>query len=110
MTRKIRQEKRAISETEKWIRHFPDLQILDDQLFAKAQELLEANATRHTNHRHANGQLRGSSRASHDVHPRHLLSGLIECQCGRKLNVGGKNGSICSAVVMEWASAHARPR
>ena len=68
------------------------LQVIDDEIFAKAQELLAENAKNHTNHRFTNGQLHGSSRASHDAHPRHLLSGLIECQCGRKLNVGGAHG------------------
>ena len=92
MTRKIHQEKRSVAETEKWIRHFPDLQIIDDEIFAKAQELLEENAKRHTNHRHANGQLRGSSQGSQDVHPSHLLSGLMKSECGRNLNVGGANG------------------
>ncbi|MEX2309734.1 MAG: recombinase family protein [Pirellulales bacterium] len=92
ITRKVSHEKRPESETGKWLRHFPDLQVVDDEVFAKAKELLAENAKNHTNHRFTNGQLRGSSRASHDAHPRQLLSGLIESQCGRKLNVGGAYG------------------
>ena len=34
MTHKIRQEKRPAAETEQWLRHFPDLQIIDDETFA----------------------------------------------------------------------------
>ena len=92
MTRKVHQEKRSIAETEKWLRHFPDLQVIEDHIFAEAQEHLKENAEKHTNHRFANGQLNGSSPGSHEAYPRHLLSGLIECEFGRKLNVGGKNG------------------
>ena len=94
LTRKIRQEKRPATETEKWLRHFPELQIIDDEIFAKAQELLAENAERHTNHRQKMASFAGHRRASHDGHPRHLLAGLIVCQCGRKLHVGGPMGSI----------------
>jgi DNA invertase Pin-like site-specific DNA recombinase len=92
ITRKVRQEKRPESETEKWLRHFPELQVINDEVFATAQKRLADNAENHTNHRFKNGQLNGSSRASHDAHPRHLLSGLIECQCARKFSVGGAHG------------------
>jgi site-specific DNA recombinase len=99
----IHQEKRSIAETEKWLRHFPELQIIDDETFAKAQKLLEQNAEAHGKRRGDKGQLDGSSRASHNAHPRHMLSGLIECECcGRLFNVGGKNGKylFCRGYVM----------
>jgi hypothetical protein len=92
ITRKVRREKRPATETEKWLRHFPDFRVIDEEVFAQAQERLKNNVEQHTNHRHRNGQLHGSSRATHDNNPRHLLSGLMKCQCGRPLNVGGTNG------------------
>jgi len=102
MTREIKQEKRPVTETEKWLRHFPELQIIDDEIFAKAQELLKENAGRCGSHRNADGQLCGSSEASHGAHPRHLLSGLIVSQCGRTMNVGGPNGKylFCRSYAM----------
>lgn len=73
MNGKIRQQARPATETDKWLRHFPELQIIDDEIFTRAQKLLEENTEKCGSHRHADGQLRGSSRPSHDAHPRHLL-------------------------------------
>jgi DNA invertase Pin-like site-specific DNA recombinase len=93
MTGQMRQEKRPIAEAEQWLRHFPDLAVIDHEIFAKAQKRLRENAVAHGKHRRANGQLTGSSRESHDAHPRHPLSGLIKCgHCGRRFNVGGTKG------------------
>jgi len=92
ITHRIRQEKRATAESDKWLRHFPELQIIDDATFEQAQQRLKQSAVAHGKRRHDNGQLHGSSSASHEAQPRHLLSGLIKCGfCRRSFNVGGKH-------------------
>jgi DNA invertase Pin-like site-specific DNA recombinase len=109
----IRTEKRPFAETEEWTRHFPDLQIIDDETFSEAQKLLKANAESHKNQRAVNGRLIGSSRASHNAHPRHLLSGLIECgHCGRPFRVSGPNGKymVCSGHGMGVCSCQTQLR
>ena len=89
----IRQELRPATETEKWARHFPELRIIDDETFSKAQELLEKNAEAHGKRRGKKQRFTGSTPESAKANPRHLLSGLIECgYCGRRFHVGGKNG------------------
>lgn len=92
-TGKIRQEERPEEECEKWTRHFPNLQIIDDETFAKAQELLEENYEKYAANRRSDGTLHWKKRGSADCPPRHLLSGLIKCAaCGATFHVGGANG------------------
>ena len=91
MTDKIRQEKRSNEETEKWVRPFTHLRIIDDETFAEAQQLLAKSAELHARHRDSNRQLRGSTSQTPHCSPRHLLSGLIRCsECERSLVVVGK--------------------
>ena len=94
LTLQLRQEKRPAAEMrEEWLRHFPELQLIDDETFAKAQELLKENADAHAPRRRPNGKLHGSTPAASTAHPRHLLSGLIECgHCGGRMIVGGPHG------------------
>jgi DNA invertase Pin-like site-specific DNA recombinase len=93
MSRKVRQEKRSVAESDKWMRHFPDLQIIDDATFAEAQQYLQENAKAHGMSRDENGKLRGSTPEAHAAHPRHFLSGIVECgSCSRRFRVGGANG------------------
>lgn len=92
-TGEVRQVERSAAESEQWIRHFPELQFIDGEVFAKAQKLLQENAEAHAGVRQSNGQLHGSHSTSTKSHPRHLLSLLIYCgHCGRVLHVGGRNG------------------
>ena len=42
LTGKISQEERPAGETEKWLRHRPDLRIVDDETYYKAQQRLDA--------------------------------------------------------------------
>ena len=87
-TGKIRQEPRPEEECEKWTRHLPYLRIIEQEVFDKAQELLEENYERSAENRSSDGRLKGGA----STHPRHLLSGLIRCgQCGSKFHVGGTN-------------------
>jgi site-specific DNA recombinase len=100
MTGKIRQERRSPAETEKWRRQLPELRIIDDETFEKAQERLrqskEAMAACRKKAASKSGQsktqLAGSRSKSAETWPRHLLSGLVECgACGRNYHVSGAN-------------------
>ena len=90
LTGQVRQEDRAIEDQEKWERHFPHLQIIDDATFQQAQERSEKNAKTYAKNRNRDGTFfRG---ADANTHPRHLLSGTIECgECGATFYVGGTN-------------------
>ncbi len=91
LTGQVRQEERSQEECEKWIRNFPDLRIVEDNVFDEAQRLLDANFERHVETRCDNGTLAGSERGSSA--PRHLLSRLIRCgECDATFYVGGTNG------------------
>jgi site-specific DNA recombinase len=103
MTGKTHQEERPSEDTERWLRHFPELRLIDDETFSKAQQLLAQLRDAHAGNRDDQGWLLGSSERSSKSHPRHLLAGLIECQhCGRRLYVGGPNGKylICRGYAM----------
>jgi site-specific DNA recombinase len=103
MTGKTHQEERPPEDAEKWLRHFPELRIIDDETFSRAEQLLAELRDAHAGNRDDRGRLRGSSPRSSKAHPRHLLSGLIECaHCGRRLYVGGPNGKymVCRGYSM----------
>jgi site-specific DNA recombinase len=92
-TGKIRQEMRPDEECEQWTRELPDLRIIDDETFEKAQRILDDNYKKFAEHRRSDGTLTWSSRGSADCPPRHVLSGLIFCDsCGSKFHVGGTGG------------------
>ena len=93
LTGKIRQVDRDPSECEKWLRHFPHLQVIDDETFEEAQRFLKINQETCAGNRTEKGKFNGSSSDVNANHPRHLLSKLIQCGgCGRKMIVGGRNG------------------
>jgi len=89
----IRQEDRSAEEHQKWLRHFPHLQLIDAETFARAQQLLQENAEACAAHRGEKGTLQGSLAGAAARHPCHLLSGLIKCgHCGHTFYVGGAHG------------------
>ena len=89
----VRQEPRDEEEARRWTRHFPELRLIEDDVFEQAQQLLQENSDRYAGNRKANGQLNGSKPGSGDARPRNLLSGLLRCEkCGSTFHVGGANG------------------
>lgn len=60
-------------------RHFPELAIIDNDLFQKAQKRLKKSKELFQNTRKANGEFGGSTPRSNYANPRHLLQGLIVC-------------------------------
>lgn len=93
LTGKIRQQDRSSEECEKWLRHLPHLQLIDNQTFEEAHRLLRANDEATGAHRKSNGEFHGSKPGATGRHPRHLLSQLIVCgHCGRTFYVGGSGG------------------
>jgi hypothetical protein len=107
LTGKVKQKPRSEEECEKWTRHFPQLQIVDDDLFAEAQDLLDANYDRHVATRRTDGKFKGSL-AGPDGSPRHLLSGIVRCaNCGATYHVRGTNGKylFCSGYRKGTCSA-----
>jgi DNA invertase Pin-like site-specific DNA recombinase len=90
---KIRQEERSPEECEKWLRHLPHLQIIDNETFEQAQRLLKKNDDRSATGRRPDGKLSGSRRGSGAEYPRHMLAGLVQCgRCNSTFYVGGANG------------------
>ncbi len=84
------QEPRSEEETAKWLRHFPDLRIIDDETFFEAQRILDENNERVKGHRDKKGRLNGSAKGARRGH---LLSQLIKClECDSKFQVGGAHG------------------
>ena len=99
LTGRIKQVERDPEECEKWLRHFPHLQVIDDETFAEAERLLAENAKAYAANRKKNGELGGSSPGASHQQPRHLLSGLVQCgECRSTFHVGGSNGKylFCS--------------
>jgi site-specific DNA recombinase len=93
LTGKIHQKDRPPEECQKWLRHFPHLQLIDNETFEEAQRLLKENDDVYAASRKENGKLKGSQRGASAKHPRHLLSGLVKCgHCGRTFYVGGSGG------------------
>lgn len=92
-TSKLQQKWRPEHECEKWTRHFEYLRLISDEIWNKAQELLDNNAEQYAESRREDGTFNGSKAGAAAGHPRHLLSLLIECgDCAEKFYVGGKNG------------------
>ena len=84
------QEPRPEEESAKWLRQIPDLRIVEDDSYFKAQQLLNDNNERVNAHRDKKGRLHGSEKGARR---KHLLSGLIKCEeCGSTFYVGGPHG------------------
>jgi len=95
LTGQVSQEERPEEEWKQWTRKLPHLQIITDDMFAKAQEILAANRKKLENRRLPDGKLAGSKTGNSATHPRHLLSGLLRCageKCGATFRVSGTKG------------------
>ncbi len=94
----VSQEPRSDEECERWIRHFPHLQIIDDSTFESAQQRLRENEEALAEHRGNDGRLRGSSSGRSQTGASHLLQGIVKCgMCAANghdttLHVGGAGG------------------
>jgi DNA invertase Pin-like site-specific DNA recombinase len=85
------QEPRDEDEWKKWTRQFPELRIIDDDTFFKAQHLLDENNAKAAKRRDSDGTFRGPVNDS--ANPRHLLQNRIRCaECGAYFQVAGASG------------------
>ena len=94
----VRQEDRPLEEIAQWERQRPELRIIDDDTFFKAQALLDENDAACAAYRQNDGTLKGS-RGSDHRQPRHLLQGLIRCaSCGGRFHTNGlkKRYMVCA--------------
>ncbi len=113
LTGKIRQKDRPEAECEQWLRHLPDLRLVDDDTFEEAQRLLTSNQEAVVGNRSKTGKLNGSSGDASVCHPRHLLSKLIQCGgCDRNFIVGGSGGKylFCPGYAMGTCSCQTQLR
>jgi len=91
LTGDIAQEGRPPEEVAKWLRLRPDLRLIEDEQFLKAQGMLDQLEAKWALTRTNKGRLRGSTVDS--AHPRHLLQSLIKCaECGSTFQVSGAHG------------------
>lgn len=91
--KKKRQVLREVDEVREWTRNFPELRIISEQQFEAARLRLEQNHAKWEASRAKNGKLRGSSPGGSHAQPRHLLSGVLQCdKCGARLVTGGAGG------------------
>jgi site-specific DNA recombinase len=82
---------RPAEEIAKYLRHRPDLRIIDDETFTKAQGKLDENEAKFAATRREDGTLNGSQ--VDFAKPRHILQGLLRCRnCGKAFHVSGANG------------------
>jgi site-specific DNA recombinase len=99
MTGAVHQEARDEEECGRWMRAFPHLRIVSDDMFAQAQQLLQENYEKYAANRRDDGTLDWSRRGSSDCPPRHLLHQLIQCgACEAIFHVSGGNAKyqVCS--------------
>jgi DNA invertase Pin-like site-specific DNA recombinase len=100
LTGQVRQDERPIEEVAKWQRERPELRIIEDDLFFKAQALLDENERRWQASRTDSGRFRGPIR--NVAQPRHLLQQLIKCRsCGSTFQISGVRGMylVCAGYL-----------
>ncbi|MBL9084761.1 MAG: recombinase family protein [Planctomycetales bacterium] len=86
------QEDRPPEETEKYRRQMPELRLIDDETFMKAQQYLAENRENFAEGRKENGAFVAGREGTGPLGG-HLLAGLIYCgHCGRRFHVGGAQG------------------
>jgi site-specific DNA recombinase len=92
LTGQVYQEGRPVEEVAKWTRLRPNLRIIEDEVFARAQVLLDANEAKWAAVQDEKGRFTGPRpvRAA----ARHLLQGLVQCgECGGNFQVCGAHGN-----------------
>lgn len=88
----VHQEERPEEETIQWCREFPELRIIEDEIYDAAQKRLNESNETCKSVRGSNGQLHGST--GKHCHGQHLLASMVQCAgCGSKLYVGGSHGN-----------------
>jgi site-specific DNA recombinase len=98
-TGKVHQEPRPEEECAKWIRYFPKLRLIQDDIFAKAQQRLQENYEKYAARRRSNGTLKAAREADGSLVPRHLLSGIVQCAiCKSTFIVSGTGGKYLSCT------------
>ena len=102
LTGQISQEPRPVEQTERWVREFPHLRIIADDVREAALRRLAEHARRAEHRRTPKGRLNGSKTGNAEHHPRHLLSRLIHCaQCGAIFQASGSYGKYLSCPAHE---------
>lgn len=87
----IKQEFRPEETCNPWTRQLPDLRIIPDELFDRAQSKLEANAALWSQYRNGDGRLNGSSESCNGRNSVRLLHKLLICDaCGQPFHYVGK--------------------
>jgi site-specific DNA recombinase len=94
-TGEIYQEPREEEEWKGWVRHLPELRIVEDEIFAETQRLLDENERKCAEFRDSEeGTFTGSPKDQ--SHPRHLLQRRVRCgECGAYLYVVSTRGLAC---------------
>ncbi|MBL9089767.1 MAG: recombinase family protein [Planctomycetaceae bacterium] len=95
-------EERPDDETDKFRRQLPDLRLIDDETFAKAQQILAENRAKYLGGRDEDGQFVEGREAASARCDSHLLSGLVVCGgCGRRFYVGGASARylVCPGYI-----------
>ncbi|HEY2785811.1 MAG TPA: recombinase family protein [Fimbriiglobus sp.] len=109
LTGKVRQEKRSVAEVAKFLRERHELRLVDDDIFFKAQGLLDDARAKVEAHRGDKGRFNGSTKDAH--HPRHLLQQLIKCgACGHTYQVSGAHGKYLGCVGYQKGTCGTRTR
>ncbi len=81
------QEPRDKVETQSWLRLFPQLKIVSEEIYEQAQRILQARSAKCASRRDEEGKLRGRIVGGG---LRHMLEGLIVCsQCGADFHTCG---------------------
>jgi site-specific DNA recombinase len=97
LTGQVYQEGRPVEEVAKWTRLRPNLRIVDDDVFAAAQVILDANEEKWAAAHGEKGRFTGPR--PEPAAARHLLQGLVVCgACGGTFQVCGANGRYLSCA------------
>jgi site-specific DNA recombinase len=100
----IYKELRDEDEWKSWVRHLPELKIVDEEVFAAAQQLLDENEEKCANFRGEEGTFTGSPKDR--ANPRHLLQRRIRCsECGGTSMSPARAGWLARERETEFAAA-----
>lgn len=112
LTGQVWQEDRPIEEAVRWERERPQLRIIDDDTFFRAQALLDEFDAKFNASRREKGRLAGSAAGAGQ--PRHLLQGLVKCghgeQCGCTFQVNGACGKYLGCSGYKAGSCSCKTR